>query len=198
MSLQACVGDSPVGTPGADGGPDAASNTDAQADAPSSDAASDAPPSSVTGTVIDERSIPIAGADVRIAGADAKTDSSGKFTVTAPSTYDVLIVNSTTNGNVVTTSGKKVTGFFGLSSRTPTLQVTGATTHSTTVTVNTTGVTPPLPNGDQWYVVTAPSNLSSSRLIGLSPNNVSTPSTINWEGNARGTPPRRATSTDTC
>lgn len=178
LLLSACVGDAPTTTPtqeaGVDTGTSDGGGTDAGLDAPA--------PGPVNGVVVDERDVPVANADVRIGGTDAKTDSSGKFTITAPGTYDVLVVNSTAGTTIDTTTNKKLTAFLGLTTRTPRLQVQGAAKHTTTVTVNTSGVTVPLASSDSWYVLTAPTTLSSSSLIGLSPNNLQTASQINWSG----------------
>ena len=174
----ACVGDSPAVVPLADGGTDGPTDGNVVADA----GVDSVGPAPVSGVVVDERDVPVANADVRIGATDAKTDSAGKFSIVAPATYDVLIVNSTQGTTIDTTTNKKLTAFLGLSSRTPRLQVQGAAKRLTTVTVNTSGVTTPLPSGDQWYVLTAPTTLSSSSQIGLSPNNVQTMSQINWTG----------------
>jgi hypothetical protein len=183
-SLVGCVGDSPTTTPPNDAATnDTGSPQDAGSDAVALDAPVDAPPTPVNGTVVDGQGIPVANANVRIAGLDAKTDGSGKFTLNAPPTYDVMVASSTTGTTetLTTTTGKKLTAFFGLSTRTPTLQVAAATQQSTTLALTTTGLAA-VGSSDVVNFVTAPTTASSSSFFDQTASQ-----TVKWGGAAPST-----------
>ncbi len=145
LATASCVGDSPVNPPpGADGG-----DTDAPVTL-----------TDVTGKVVDEVLQPLAGAAVQIGGAIATTDANGTFTLQAPPSYVVSIVYPSTS----TSSGKRVVVFEGITSRTPTLQVTYSRPTFSASTVHVTFTTPqdtPL-GSDERFLINVAGDKSSN------------------------------------
>lgn len=164
LLMVGCVGDTPIIPVSEAGLVDQANPTDGGG----GDAAPDVVgPVGVTGVVLDSMGIPIAGADVRIGTNDAKTDSTGKFTLAAPATYDVLLSTATsgTTETITPTSGKKLTAFLGISTRTPTLRVNAAVARTTSLTLTPSGVTLPLTGADTLIFSTAPTTTSSTTVV---------------------------------
>ena len=102
----------------------------------------DAPFANVDGTVLDVFGSPLSGANVRIGTTMVTTGGDGQFHFTAvPPTYDLDVV--TTDPNNL----KRVTGFRGLTTRTPEVDVSASGVQTTQVSGSFTGVAFPLPTG---------------------------------------------------
>jgi len=104
----------------------------------------------VRGKVIDTRGRPVADAQVQIGEQNTLTDATGAFSIDAvPESYDVgLLIVETVSAAPV----RNAWLFEGLRRRDPLLQVyPPPSPHYSTVTLQTTGASSPLPAGQQLY-----------------------------------------------
>ena len=99
----------------------------------------DAPFANVDGTVLDVFGQPMSGANVRIGTAVMTTGGDGQFHFTAvPPTYDLDVVTTESGGL------KRLTGYRGLTTRAPQVQVSAFALQMTSVSGSFSGVTFPL------------------------------------------------------
>lgn len=103
---------------------------------------SDAALADVTGTVLDVFGTPLADAHVRIGADMITTGGDGQFHFAAvPPSYDLDVVTADASGV------KQVTGYRGLTSRTPEVGVSASSVQTAPVSGSFAGVTFPLPSG---------------------------------------------------
>lgn len=117
------------------------------------------PMTDVNGTVVDEYGNPTPNAAVRIGVLTATTDMMGKFTLKAEPTYRIDIVHDTTSSS----TGKRVLGVVGLTTRTPVIQTLASAARSATINLTFSGVPATLPTNTRiYYWIVPASNTSDS------------------------------------
>jgi len=175
FGLYGCVSDTVVATDAGDAGRlDSGSPLDAGSlDTGAGDTGT--PMSNVTVKVINEFGGTPPNVQIRIGGQTATTDANGNATLMAPPTYDATLAYDS-----APVSTKRIVVFEGLTTRTPTLQVSIDAPRSTSFTINTMGAFP-LGANDVARVVYSPSTASDDLVF--APTLASYPySNAGWTG----------------